>query len=60
MNEEDLENWTDYWKLYKEGKLRDMVASRSGVPALQKYIDQRYPFNDTSITDQVRADEYLA
>jgi hypothetical protein len=59
MNESDLLKWTDYWKLYKEGKLKDMVASRSGVPALQKLIDPRYPFNDTSITDQIRADEFL-
>jgi hypothetical protein len=36
-----------------------MLASRSGVPALQKYIDERYPMNDTNITDEVRADEYL-
>ncbi len=59
MNEGDLQSWTDYWKLYKEGKLIDMVASRSGVPALQQLIDPRYPVNDTSITDQVRADAYL-
>ena len=49
----------DYWKLYKEGKLQDTLASRSGVPALQKLIDERYPFNDTNITDQIRADEFL-
>jgi len=41
------------------GKTRDIIASRSGVPALQKLIDERYPFNDTNITDQVRADEFL-
>jgi YVTN family beta-propeller protein len=59
MNESELLQWSDYWKLYKEGKLKDMVASRSGVPALQKLIDERYPVNDTSITDQIRADEFL-
>ncbi len=59
INEGDMLQWSDYWKLYKEGKLKDMVASRSGVPALQKYIDVRYPVNDTSITDQLRADEFL-
>ena len=59
MNEDELLQWSDYWKLYKEGKLQEMLASRSGVPALQKLIDERYPFNDTNITDQVRADEFL-
>ena len=29
------------------------------MPALQKYIDERYPENDTNITDEIRADEYL-
>jgi YVTN family beta-propeller protein len=52
-------DWTANWKLYKVGKLQDTLASRSGVPALQKYIDERYPENDTNITDEVRADEYL-
>jgi len=59
MNESSALQWTDYWKLYKQGKLQDMIASRSGVPALQKLIDERYPFNDTNISDQVRADEFL-
>ncbi len=59
MNEGQFRDWSANWKLYKEGKLQGMVASRSGVPALQKYIDERYPENDTSITDEVRADEYL-
>jgi YVTN family beta-propeller protein len=59
MNEGQFRDWSANWKLYKEGKLLDMVASRSGVPALQKYIDERYPEDDTAITDEVRADEYL-
>jgi YVTN family beta-propeller protein len=59
MNESDLLGWSHYWGLYKQGKLQELVASRSGVPALAKLIDNRYPSNDTSITDQVRADEYL-
>ena len=36
-----------------------MVGSRSGVPALQPYCSQRYPYNTTSIPDQLRADEFL-
>jgi YVTN family beta-propeller protein len=59
MNESELMGWTDYWKLYKAGKLQDIIASRSGVPALAKLIDNRYPYNDTGITDQIRADEFL-
>jgi len=59
INERGLLEWSENWKAYKEGKLINTVASRSGVPALQKYIDERYPVNDTSITDQVRADEFL-
>jgi len=59
MNESELMGWTDYWKLYKAGKLQDIIASRSGVPALAKLIDNRYPFNDTGITDQIRSDEFL-
>jgi YVTN family beta-propeller protein len=59
INEGQFRDWSANWKLYKEGKLQGMVASRSGVPALQKYIDERYPEDDTAITDEVRADEYL-
>lgn len=59
MNEGQFRDWSANWKLYKEGKLLGMVASRSGVPALQKYIDEHFPEDDTAITDQVRADEFL-
>ncbi|HLJ46466.1 MAG TPA: bifunctional YncE family protein/alkaline phosphatase family protein, partial [Bryobacteraceae bacterium] len=52
-------SWSDYWKLYKSGKWRESVGSRSGVPALQKYIDPHYPSDSTSIPDQMRADEFL-
>jgi len=59
INEGKSRDWSANWKLYKEGKLQGMVASRSGVPALQKYIDEHYPEDDTSITDEIRADEFL-
>jgi YVTN family beta-propeller protein len=59
MNEDDVKPWSEYWKLYKEGKWQEAVGERSGVPALQKIMDTRYPVNDTSITDQIRAEEYL-
>jgi len=51
--------WTQYWNLYKEGKWQTAVGSRSGVPALQPYIDVRYPNNATGLPDQIRADELL-
>jgi YVTN family beta-propeller protein len=59
MHEGQLRDWSANWKLYQEGKLDPILASRSGVPALQKYIDEHYPENDTNITDEARADEYL-
>ena len=59
MNERDLLGWSDYWKLYKEGKWQNAVGTRSGVPALTKIISSRYPFSSTSIPDQMRADEFL-
>jgi YVTN family beta-propeller protein len=51
--------WTQYWNLYKEGKWQTAVGSKSGVPALQPYIDVRYPQNSTGLPDQIRADELL-
>jgi YVTN family beta-propeller protein len=59
MNENDVKRWGEYWKLYKEGKWQEAVGSRSGVPALQKLMNTRYPVNDTNIPDQIRAEEYL-
>ena len=59
INEGDLKKWREYWALYKEGKWRAAVGSRSGVPALQKYISPRYPVNSTILPDQIRASEFL-
>ncbi len=59
MNEDNLLTWNEYLKLYKEGKWQTAVGSRSGVPALQPFCDQRYPNNSTSIPDQLRAEEFL-
>ncbi len=59
ITEREELSWSDYWKLYQSGKWRDTIGSRSGVPALQKYIDPRYPADSTSIPDQMRADELL-
>ena len=59
MNESELMTWSQYWKLYQEGKWQTAVGSRSGVPALAKYCSQSYPSNSTSIPDAIRAEEYL-
>jgi YVTN family beta-propeller protein len=59
MNEGDVKRWGEYWNAYKSGKWQDKVGERSGVPALQKIMDTRYPVNDTNIPDQLRAEEYL-
>jgi len=59
INEGNLKKWSEYWKLYKEGNWHEAVGSRSGVPALQKYISPRYPVNATFLPDQIRASEFL-
>ncbi len=59
MNESDLLTWSQYWKLYKEGKWQSAVGARSGVPALAKYCSQSYPNSSTVIPDAIRAEEYL-
>jgi hypothetical protein len=59
MNEGDELPWSEYWRLYKEGKWREAVGSRSGIPALQAYINPRSPHNTMSINDQIRADAFL-
>ena len=59
MDVNDLRSWAEYWSLYKKGTWQAAVGSRSGVPALQKYIAPRYPVNNTSIPDQLRAEVFL-
>jgi len=59
INETERLSWSEYWKLYQAGTWQDAVGERSGVPALANLMDARYPQNDTSIPDQIRASEYL-
>jgi YVTN family beta-propeller protein len=59
MDESQALTWSEYWRMYKEGTWRAAVASRCGVPALERYIDPQYPFSSTSVPDQMRADEFL-
>src|SRR5947207_2733078 len=59
MNEKGLLSWSEYWRLYKEGKWQNAVGCAPGVPALGSIVSRRYPNNSTSITDQIRAEEFL-
>jgi hypothetical protein len=59
MNENQLGHWSDYWRLYKEGKWANAVGCKPGVPALSNIMSRRYPNNATNITDQIRAEEFL-
>jgi len=59
MGENDTLPWTEYLRLYREGKWQQAVGARSGVPALQPYCSQRYPYSSLAIPDQLRAEEFL-
>ncbi|QOY89127.1 bifunctional YncE family protein/alkaline phosphatase family protein [Paludibaculum fermentans] len=53
-------SWSYYWDLYKTGKWRDQVGcSAAGLPALKPLMSPSYPQDDTVITDQIRAEEFL-
>ncbi|MBI4893178.1 MAG: bifunctional YncE family protein/alkaline phosphatase family protein [Acidobacteria bacterium] len=55
-----LRSWTEYWRMYQEGKWQDQVGcSAAGLPALKPLMSTRYPQDDTVITDQIRASEFL-
>ncbi|WP_321470402.1 bifunctional YncE family protein/alkaline phosphatase family protein [uncultured Paludibaculum sp.] len=52
--------WSHYWDLYKSGKWRSEVGcSAAGLPALKPLMSPSYPQDDTVITDQIRAEEFL-
>lgn len=57
ITEDQLRPWSEYWKLYKEGKWQDVVGSRPAVPALAAVMDPAYPVNSMKIADQIRASE---
>ncbi len=59
MNVKEPRSWSDYWRMYKEGKWEEALGCRSGVPALAKFLSPRYPVGSTTITDQIRAEEFL-
>ncbi len=60
ITEADLLSWGEYWRLYKENRWQDAVGcSGAGVPALKRILSPTYPVNETAITDQIRAEEFL-
>jgi YVTN family beta-propeller protein len=59
MNERDELPWSEYWRLYKEGKWQPAVGCAPGVPALKELHDLRFPHSTTEMTDQIRADAFL-
>ena len=60
INEIDLPGWTHHWKQFKEGRWREASASRPAVPALAKLVVTDYPTSTMNITDQIRAEAFLA
>ena len=59
MDEKGLLSWSEYWRLYQEGKWQNAVGCAPGVPAIGAIMSKRYPNNSTSIPDQIRAEEFL-
>jgi DNA-binding beta-propeller fold protein YncE len=59
MTEDAVLSWSEYFRLYREGKWQEAVGARASVPALQPYSSQRYPFQSLNIPDQLRAEEFL-
>jgi hypothetical protein len=56
--DEDAMSWTNSWRLYQEGKWRDVIYSRSGVPAMTKFMNLHYPVG-LNVPDQIRAEVFL-
>ena len=59
IDAKSLLTWSEYWRLYKEGKWQDAVGCTPGVPAIGSLLSRRYPHNSTRIPDQIRAEEFL-
>lgn len=59
MNEDAELTWRQYWALYRSGQWPSEVGCQPGVPALKPLQSLTYPHSSMSITDQIRADEYL-
>ncbi len=60
INESDLPGWTEHWNKFKQGRWREVAAARPAVPALGKLVVGDYPTSTMNITDQIRAEAFLA
>ena len=59
INESDLPGWEEHWKLYKDGRWREVAAARPAVPALEPWVERHYPTSTMNMTDQIRAEAFL-
>ncbi|MBL8209814.1 MAG: bifunctional YncE family protein/alkaline phosphatase family protein [Bryobacterales bacterium] len=59
INEDQLLSWPEYWKIYQQKSWKNVIAHRSGVPALQPYINERFPPSSMNVPDQIRAEIWL-
>jgi YVTN family beta-propeller protein len=55
ITENDLHDWADYWRKYRDGTWAGEVGSRAAVPALASVIDPKYPVDSMKVPDQIRA-----
>jgi YVTN family beta-propeller protein len=60
INESDLPGWAYHWNLFRQGRWREASAARPAVPALAKLVATDYPTSTMNITDQIRAEAFLA
>ncbi len=59
IDEKARVRWTAYYRAWQRNQWQTTVGSRSGVPALEKFMDVRYPNDSTSIPNPFRADELI-
>ncbi|MBI4909152.1 MAG: PD40 domain-containing protein [Acidobacteria bacterium] len=59
INESQELKWSDYWRLYKEGKWQNAVGCKAAVPALASISNPRFPHATLAIPDQIRTEEWL-
>jgi len=60
INESELPGWTHHWNQFKQGRWREASASRPAVPAIGNLVVTDYPTSTMNITDQIRAEAFLA
>jgi len=56
--DEEKVPWNHYWQLYTNGGWPAVVRSRCGVPAVARFVCDRYPVG-LNVTDQIRTEVFL-